>query len=264
MKKYLLFCSIFVYLVIFSVSCAKKPDEQKARKQAIAFRDLGQAYMAEGKDTSAFAQFKKAEALYPDDPHVHFNLGVFYYKKEKYDLSILEYNKALELKSDFASAKNNLGIVYLAKKDWDTAIECFNDLLDNYIYATPHFPLFLLGQAYFHKKEYKTAVKYFKESIKMEPNFMYAQLWKGKSYIAMGKMHLAESTLQKAVKQAPGFAELYLELGKVYESTRRPTSAFNAYLQVIALVPESELAEEAEKRLEKIKKTKKAKKNKKG
>ncbi len=243
-----------VFAAFFVFSCASKKDtlEQQKIKIATTTRNLGQAYLAEGKNAAAYQQLRRAEALNPDDPHTHFALGEFYFRQENYSSAISEYKKTLELKPDYASAMNNLGIVYLALKDWDAAIACFKDVSGNYIYATPHFSLYLLGQAYYNKKEYRSSVKYFKEALKMKPDYVFAKHWLGRTYLKMGKASKAKEILEKAVKQSPDIAEVHYDLGITYQVLRKYKKAFDEYQKVAGLAPESSLADRAGKRMKKI------------
>ena len=116
--------TVLAFLMFCLISCTANLE---AQNRARAIRELGEAYLAEGKDAAAYKQLVKAEKIYPQDPYVHYALGNFYLRKGKYDQAIDEYQKALDLKPDLSAVMNNLGIAYLAKEDWDTAIPCFKD-----------------------------------------------------------------------------------------------------------------------------------------
>lgn len=240
----------FVLLVFGVVACAANMEARK--NQAEAIRKLGEVYLAEGKYTAAYKQLAKAEKMYPRDPYVHYALGIFYYRKGKFDQAINKYKKSLELKPDLASARNNLGIVYLAKEDWDTAIACFKQLIDNYIYVTPHYSLCNLGLAYYKKKEYKLSEKYYNEALKIEPKFIIALHGLGRTYIAMGRISEAIETLKKGIAISPNIAELYLDLGNSYLLLRNYKKALKAFRKVIELKPNTHLANEAEKKAQKL------------
>ncbi len=239
-------------LLLFSiVSCSSK--KEMRRNQADAIRKLGVAHMEEENYATAFQQFQKAKELNPDSPRLYFDLGNFYYEKEKFDKAIEEYKTALKLKPDFASAKNNLGKAYLAKKEYDTAIACFKELIDNYIYATPHYPLFSIGQAYFFKHDLKSAEIYFKKSLAMNPDFTFATYWLGRTYVEMGKGAEAVEILEKTVDQSPQNASGYFELGKAYILAKELKKAQYAFEKVVALDPDSSIAGEANMAINRIK-----------
>jgi len=242
--------TICIFFLFFLASCTANLDEQK---KADAFRRLGEAYMAENRDAAAFIKLKEAEKLSPKDPHIHFVLGVFYYKKEQFDLSIKSYRKCLKIEPDFSSARNNLGVAYLAKGEYDTAISCFSELLDKYAYTTPYYPLANLGQAYFHKKEFETAEKYFHEALEMKPEFALALHWLGRTDIELGKPSEAVAALEKAASLYPSVAEIHFDLGRAFGLLKDYRKAALAYKKVVELNPDSSLADRAENEIEKIK-----------
>ena len=148
-------------------------------------------------------------------------------------------------------AHNNLGTVYLATKNWQAAIETFKSLEGNLLYATPHFPLSNLGFAYYNLGEYRTAAMYYQRALDIEPNFPTALRGLGRTYIAMVRIPEAVSVLEKAVREAPGWPELYLDMGMAYRMAGEYTKALLAFNRVLELAPDSDAAEQA---LEEIKK----------
>jgi len=129
MKIKLLIGTVMAFLIVCSVGCTANIEAQK--NQAKAIRELGEAYLAEGKYTAAYQQLVKAEKLDPRDPYVHYALGNFYYGKGKYNQAIEEYKKALTLNPYYSGEiYNSLGIVYVQKKMFKSAEEAFNKALE--------------------------------------------------------------------------------------------------------------------------------------
>ena len=238
-------------MVLCVVSCSANIEVQK--QQGEAARNLGGAYYQQGDYTSALREFLKAEALYPDDPFLQNDLGLAYKAKKELDLSIMHFKRALEIKPDYAPAKNNLGTVYLDKQEWDTAIQYFKEVEKNLLYATPHLPLANLGWAYYNKKEYSLAERYYLKALDLEPRFVNAMRGLGLTYIAMGRMEDAVIILEKAVKDYPEFAPLYFDLGKIYALSHDYERALRAYHKTAELSPGTALAREAEKAARRIK-----------
>ena len=88
MKKILLVRMGGLLLVSLMLSCtAKNMEEQKA--QAEASRNLGEAYLQQGKMRAALKELKKAEQLYPDDSILQDDLGLVYFFLENQDRAIL-------------------------------------------------------------------------------------------------------------------------------------------------------------------------------
>ena len=123
-----------VFCVFVITGCANTQNAKKDKVDKI--RKLAEAYLAEEKYVPAYRELMNALTLDPKDPHIHYALGIFYYKREKLDRAIESYQKALELKHDFSTARNNLGIVYMEQQQWDKAIETLTCLTEDYLYAS--------------------------------------------------------------------------------------------------------------------------------
>jgi len=243
--------SILIIMVICVVSCSANLEVRK--QQGEAARNLGEAYYRNGNYTAALREFLKAEALYPDDPFLQNDLGLAYKAKRQLDLAIQHFERALEIKPDYPPAKNNLGAVYLDKQEWDTAIEYFKKVEKNLLYATPHLPLANLGWAYYNKKEYSIAERYYLEALDLEPRFVNAMRGLGLIYMATGRIEEAIKILERAVNEYPDYAQLYFDLGKIYTLSHDEEKALRAYQKINELAPNSALARDAEKAALRIK-----------
>lgn len=238
-------------LWIFSLfACAGT--QAKRIKQAQVTRVLGEAYMQQGNFTEALREFLKAEKLNPKDHLLHNDLGLAYMAKGRLEKAEFHFKKAINLRTEYAPAKNNLGTVYLSQKEWDAAIAQFQTVAGDVLYATPHFPLTNMGIAYYQKKDYTSAEKYYQEALELQPEFGLALRGLGKTYIALNKLPEAVSTLEKAVKFAPQSANLQMDLANAYHMHGQTKKALFAYRKVTTLAPDSSLSETAQREILKI------------
>ena len=245
--------SLSLFLIFCLSSCAANIEVLK--KQEEASRNLGEAYLQQRDFSSALREFLKAEKIYSKDPILQNDLGLAYMAKGRLDLAVKHFKKAVKLNPNYVPAKNNLGTAYLAKKEWDKAIACFKEIVDDILYATPHFPLTNLGWAYYNKQEYEVAEKYYSDALKLEPNFIIALRGLGQNYMAMERAADAVAILEKAVKNYPRSAESYFYLAKAYSLSGEYKKAISAYNKVVELAPESFLAGEAKKEVGKTSKS---------
>jgi type IV pilus assembly protein PilF len=223
--------------------------EGSAKEQALLKRNLGEAYIMQGNFTAALKELQTAEQLHPKDPITHYYLGIAYQNKELFEQAIQHYNKALDLNPGYSMARNNLGTVYLDMQNWDAAIACFKDVVADVLYATPHYPLANLGRAYYNKKEYSTSQEYFRKALQVKPNFIIALNGLGQTYMAEGKYPDAVAMFEKVVKYETQIPQFYFQLAKAYELTNDNEKAVKAYLKVVELSPDSDMAEEARKKV---------------
>jgi len=226
--------------------------QAKRNKQAQVTRALGEAYLQQGNITEALRELLKAEKLNPNDHLLHNDMGLAYMAKKRLDKAEFHFKKAIDIRTEFAPAKNNLGSVYLAKKDWDAAIAQFKTVAGDILYATPHYPLTNLGIAYYNKKDYASAEKYYRDALELQPEFGLALRGLGKTYIALNKLPEAVSTLEKAVKTDSQSADLQMDLANAYHMQGQTKKALFAYRKVTSLAPNSALSESAQREIIKI------------
>ncbi len=241
---------LLVVCLLFACS-SKNLEEQKAKAEAS--RNLGEAYLRQGKYSLALKELLKAESLAPDDYFLQNDLGLVYYYRGKQDLAIGHFKKALALKEDYAPARNNLGNAYAEKQEWDLAIEQYKIIIADLLYATPQFPLSNLGVAYYEKKQYELSEQYFLKALKASQDFDRALYGLGKTYMAMGRVNDAISKLERAAEVAPDAPPVHYELAKAYTMNREYKKAYNSYQQVVRLNPGSPLADSAMQEAQKLK-----------
>ncbi|MBU1196272.1 MAG: tetratricopeptide repeat protein [Proteobacteria bacterium] len=239
-------------LILFlSMSCATTTmNTDKKKEIAVATQRLGEEYYNAGKYTSALQNLLEAYRTIPNDPYLNNSLGLVYLAKDRSDLAETHFKKALSLKPDYIHAKNNLGAVFMKQKKWDLAIQCFTEVSENLLYATPEMPLSNLGWAYFNQKLYKKATYYFKKSLEVRPDFLISIHGLASVYTETGLYYQARDYLLRNLGKYPDAAILHADIATVYEKLNDPVNARKSWQRVLNLVPEtSSLAQEAQKKL---------------
>jgi Tfp pilus assembly protein PilF len=236
------------WVLVFCLGVVSCAGNREARiRQSAATRNLGESYMMHGKHTAALNEFIKAEALNPEDPYLQYDMGLVYMAKEKLDLAEAHFKKAIALKTGYSAAKNSLGVIHLMRQEWDAAIVVFKETVEDDLYATPQIPLSNLGFAYYNKKDFTEAGKYYLEALKKDPEYVTAWRGLGLTYRAAGQNSNAVKALERAVKLAPDAAELHLELADTYKALGDVNKAKEGYAKVIALDPEGKSGQAAKK-----------------
>ena len=94
----------------------------KKENSATIWNKMGITQLAMGRLDDSRKSFEKSMKLDRDYPDAINNLGVVWYKKNKYSKAIKYYKKALVLRDDSAPFHNNLGAAYFSKKEFSRAI----------------------------------------------------------------------------------------------------------------------------------------------
>ena len=165
MKRNILIWLGCVALIAGVAACATTKTDAVKKKEAEAERRLGEAYLQQGNFAAALKEFQKAEKKNPRDHLLQYDLGLLYALKERYDEAIVHYKKAIELSPNYGAAINSLGNAYAGKKDWDQAIFYYRKVINDILYATPHFAYAGIGNAYFHKGDLQRSEKNFLQAF---------------------------------------------------------------------------------------------------
>ncbi len=72
------------------------------------------------------------------------------------------------------------------------------------------------GQLYAQNEEYDKAIADFNESIRLNPNNLYAYLFRGVSYNLKGNFDQGIADLTQAIRLNPNYDELYFQRGAAY------------------------------------------------
>ncbi len=253
MKQNLLVWLGCMVLTVAVAACATTNAETK-KKEAEVTRRLGEAYLQQGNFAGALKEFKKAEQKNPNDHLLQYDLGLLYALKERYDEAIVHYKKALELSPTYGAAMNSLGNAYAGKKDWDQAIFYYRKVINDILYATPHFAYSNLGNAYFYKGDLQRSERNYLQALSIRPDFVRGLQGLSETYIAMGRIPEAVEKLEKAVRLVPESASLHFQLGRAYQLALEFEKAYRSYQKTIELAPETGLADQAEEGAREVKK----------
>jgi tetratricopeptide (TPR) repeat protein len=155
----------------------RSPNKRRAHEnygQALSTFAASAANPKERKELldKALREFQTVIAL-PDDGSVpardlYRELGVVYFRLERYDDSITAWKKGLEGAPEDPSLLNNLSVVMMQTQRYDDAAHYARIALT----SAPYMPQALntMGQVYLIKKNYEKAAEYFLKALEQQPD----------------------------------------------------------------------------------------------
>lgn len=217
-------------------------------EQSDIFLNKGIACLQSGLYTNALKELLEAEKYNSRNPKIHYYLAMSYHGKGLKDKAIEELEEAISLDSNYSEAHNYLGTLYSGQKLWDKAIEKYKMALSNPLYDTPEIALYNMAGAYYGKKDYKTALDKYQETIRVDP---FKKLWPqveknmGIVYFDQSDFATAIYHFRKSVELNPNFVDSHFLLGESYLKINDKVNARKAFQTVVDLAPQSSLGQKA-------------------
>jgi tetratricopeptide (TPR) repeat protein len=158
------------YSVVFSVL-----SNIESRAEVIC--QDGKNFFYEGRFDDALAQYRRAEALWPDCPDAHCGIGNSLVAEAHLDAGILEYQRALEIRPYYTEANNNLGYTLIQLGRVGEAIIYFERAFTNEQgFVARARASYNLGYAFERDGMAADSEKYYQKAIELQPQFMQPQI----------------------------------------------------------------------------------------
>ncbi|MCX5849459.1 MAG: tetratricopeptide repeat protein [Deltaproteobacteria bacterium] len=235
-----------IFLAIFLCSsCTYTPWH---RQQSELFLNKGISYIGMGQYNNALKDLLEAEKYYYGNPKVHYYLGMSYHGKGMKDKAIEEFKEAISLDKNYSEAHNYLGTLYSDRELWDQAIEEFEKALENPLYDTPSMALYNMAWAYYSKKDYKTALVKYQETLNIDPaTILQPQIEKNVGLIYSDQDNISEAIrhLKKSVELDSSLFDAHFILGESYLKIKDKKNARKSFQEVVKLAPDSSFGRRA-------------------
>jgi len=170
-----------------------------------AHYNLGVTWHERGKFDEAVLQFEQVLKIKPDHAGARNNLANILFNHGQFKEATLQLKKALRYKPHDADICNNLAVVLVSQEKFDEAISLFEQAINiNSEHAHAHFNL---GSLLVRKGKFKSAGRHFAEAIRISPDYAEAYNEIGVILFQQGKYKKAEVFFSKAVQIKPRYTE---------------------------------------------------------
>ena len=163
-----------------------------------------------GRSAEAIAHARGLTAAAPDDAERWFTLGLAQSEVDV-DGAVDSLRRALALDPRHALARYNLGMVFFRTDRFEMAIEELNRALALQPRPETHYTL---GSIYRHLGDLDRAAKALNEAVDAKPDYADAYLALGTVYKAKGDWKRAESSLRRAAALRPDLAAPHIVLAQ--------------------------------------------------
>ncbi len=197
-------------------------------KHASSQMELGRIAQNEGKIEEAITHY---QACLQTDPHhleARNNLGTLWLSQDKPEAAIDCFKTVLSLNPNHLESLINLGCTYLKCQQLNEALSCYLQLLQIH----PDFDTYYnIGVIYMHKEHHESAIQYFHEALKLNPEDLSTQMNLGSIYLKMENYPLAIQHYKAALKLSPNHPEIRYLIAALTQDNPLFKSAPSDYIQ---------------------------------
>jgi tetratricopeptide (TPR) repeat protein/uncharacterized membrane protein len=201
----------------------------------IAWNNLGDALVNEGRLDEAMPQFQKAVAIYPGYCEAHNNIGNLLSQAGHYDAAIPQYEQALASNPRYAEAYNGLGNALQQKGRLDEAIAQYQQSLAlNPYYAAAYSNL---GNALLQKNQVDDAIAVLQKALANNPNLSQSHYNLGWAYLHQGRVNDTIAQYRIALALDPDSPNILYNLGNLLLIKGQNDEAIALFQRAIELNP---------------------------
>ena len=148
--------------------------EKSKRDLALEYFDNAYNLHIEGKINEAIKAYKASIKQLPT-AKAHTFLGWAYSLLGEYEEAINQCKVAIGLNPNFGNPYNDIGSYLISLERHDEAIEWLEKAILAREYESRHYPYYNLGMIYEKKGDWFRAMFYYKEALKILPEYEVAQ-----------------------------------------------------------------------------------------
>ncbi|XP_050347312.1 stress-induced-phosphoprotein 1 [Nymphalis io] len=246
----------------------KYEDLPEHRVSALQEKDLGNEYYKKKDFENALVHYNKAIEHDSTDITFYTNIAAVFFEQKEYEKCIKECEKAIEIgrenRADFkliAKAFTRIGNAYKKMEQWKLAKTYYEKSMSEH--RTPEIKTLLsevekriieeekkayvdpvkaeqekeLGNDYFKKGDYSTAMKHYTEAIKRNPDDPKLYSNRAACYTKLAAFDLGLKDCEQCCKLDPKFIKGWIRKGKILQGMQQQAKALNAYQKALELDP---------------------------
>ena len=199
--------------------------------------EKGQAYYAQGNYDKARVELRNVLQIDPKTPDAYYVIGLIEEEQQNWQGAFASFRKAVELKPDYIEAKVKLGRLYVLSGSLPEAEDIMTDVLTK----RPDDPggRFLKAALLVRKGDVAGAIQESSQVVAADPGQIDAISLLAGLYARQGDDARAEQVLEKGIQSNPKNTSLYIDLAAVAARRGELDKAEKAYLELVAIEPQT-------------------------
>jgi len=201
-----------------------------------AFYLLGQIYSMQGKNGAALRQFQRAVTVNRDFAEGYVGLGIVFARNGKGELAERNFLRSIAVRKENPPAYLNLGYLYFNQKKYRQALVQYKKAL-RYDPESQRTRIYA-GDAYFALRDFSEAIRNYGLAEKKGGELRHEAIIKiGLSDLETGGSAKADAYFSSLALSKAEDANLYLQMGKIFEERGHGDLAYQCYTRAAELDP---------------------------
>lgn len=243
-------------------------DMPENRRLALQEKDIGNEFYKKKDFDNALLHYNKAIQHDPADITFYTNVAAVFFEQKEYEKCVKECEKAIEIgrenRADYkliAKAFTRIGNAYKKMEQWKLAKTYYEKSMSEH--RTPEIKTLLsevekkiveeerkayidpvkaeqekeLGNKFFKKGDYSTAMKHYTEAIQRNPDDPKLYSNRAACYTKLAAFDLGLRDCEKCCKLDPKFIKGWIRKGKILQGMQQHSKALTAYQKALELDP---------------------------
>lgn len=180
----------------------------------MAYRNLGDAYLKDGRVDDAIADYKAAVAIDPSLAESHNDLGVAFFHAGKLDDAVAQFRLVLDRGDANAEAHNNLGNVFASQRRFADAVAQYQEAVE--IDPSDTGAHYNLGNALMRLGRVNDAIGEYQKTLALSPGDVDGHYNLASAFLGQGKLDNALSEYRRTLELNPSNANAHMNLGAIF------------------------------------------------
>lgn len=177
--------------------------------------------------SEAVKDFEKYTTMFPQNPFVHFSLGVAYYNSSGFKRALSEFRTAVRMDPQNPRFYYAAGEVSALLRQWDDARKFLAGSLK--LNPKTFQANYLMGSVLIDSVHYSEAIPYLEDATTLDPSNSKAYFKLGQAYLSRNDANSALAPLKKAVALNPYNGRTHWLLGRTYVELKHPNLAHKEF-----------------------------------
>lgn len=248
----LVFC-----LCSLAATCGPRITEKDLKKSNLHL-EMATNHLEQGQMMDARREAYLAIQANPGNAEAHFLLAYVFAQLNEWGKAEESARLAIKHAKHYPEASNLLGVILIEQGRYPEAVKILEEVIEDFLYTTPHLAYGNLGLAYLKMEQYDDALEALERAVELQPMFCTGYYRMGLVYFEQQRYKDALEVLDRSVNiedpwgTCQRLADAYRIMGLIHLELESQEEALENLKKCYELEPDSPAGLECRKYMEQL------------